>query len=689
MAVSMVKSCTQFSFLRQCLMDNVCYDPVTNRILQILCTSYIQRQCYHATPICLKSKVGKQKALFKTLYDTAKQDNINIEQSKKKSLPLIQVWENMTVTELATSANRNIDDVLDALHIAHRGAHYRKNNIITNKIIMYDVVKKLGCRAKTIARPNQNVTKEIKYVDIVKSTPPDESVLVKRHPVVTIMGHVDHGKTTLLDALRDTRVVDTEFGGITQHIGAFNVFLKSGQRVTFLDTPGHAAFTSMRFRGAHVTDIVVLVVAADDGVKEQTLQSIEMAKDANVPIIVAINKIDKPNADIKRTEKMLAEHGIVVETLGGDVQCINISALKKMNLEDLTEAIILQAELMNLKGDPSGSVEGVIIECTNSVGRGKLVTALIKRGTLKKGCLLVSGLVWAKVRAMFNDAGRPVLEAKPADAVQIIGWRELPNVGDEVLQVENEKTLNAVLKHRGSERDNKLAMEHKEAADKREETWLKGYKKLLAVKRSKGIYLPSVPVLDNHNKSQHKDDNSLPLLNVILKGDVVGSVEAILDIFDTYTEDNLCRLNIVHYGIGPVTETDIELAELFNAVIYRFNVNASPKLEEEAKRKGLSIRFFNVIYKLFDDIKNEINGKLPEIDVEEILGEANVQQNFQITEGKLASLRHLKEEVSSIKVNGECGLRLEDSTISFQHGDKIICFKLYKKTQNITWDPGF
>lgn len=562
--------------------------------------------------------------------------------------------------------------------------------------------------------------------DITKRPLPNESQLIKRHPIVTIMGHVDHGKTTLLDALRNTSIAKSEFGGITQCIGAFDVTLESGERVTFLDTPGHAAFISMRHRGAHITDIVVLVVAADDGVKEQTLQSIEMAKDAKVPIIVAINKIDKPNIDIIKVQYELAKHGIVIEELGGEIQCVKISALKGINLRELTEAIIVQAELMDLKGDLEGLVEGVIIDCSNHIGRGKLVTALIQRGTLKKGCLLVSGIASAKVRSMFNDSGNPILKAKPSEVVQILGWKELPDVGDEILEVENDKILQEVIKFRQKQRAEILAKEHKAAADQKLEKHLIEYKKMLKIKRLFGKDRKIMDMVREkiiEEKRKNKNKNLTPAVNIIVKGDVAGSVEALLDIFDTYTYDTICQLNIVHYGIGFITQSDIELANTFKAIIYGFNVNATKQIKDEANKKGVSLRFYNVVYKLIDNIKKEIYDILPEVDVEEILGEAKVLQNFDIKDknkkvnvagcrcvkgillksglyhvlrgneniysGKLISMRHLKEEVSSIETNYECGLRFEDPMISFQPGDTIICINIKRQKEKIEWDPGF
>ncbi|XP_076284203.1 mitochondrial translation initiation factor 2 isoform X2 [Lasioglossum baleicum] len=684
--------------------------------------TYIQHQCYHSTPGYYKQRMTKEEMKVTTMLKEGNLQEYVIKQPIRKRIPVVEVWKNITIKELANCANRNVKDIMNVLNMLGIARYTNPNSILVNSNLVCDILKRLGYKTKTIPRPGMKVEEEVKYKNIVRSPPADESVLVKRHPVVTIMGHVDHGKTTLLDSLRNTSVVDTEFGGITQHIGAFDVTLKTGERVTFLDTPGHAAFTAMRYRGAHATDIVVLVVAADDGVKEQTLQSIEMARDAKVPIIVAINKIDKPAADIKRTQQMLAEHGIVVEDLGGDVQSVNISALKGSNLQTLTEAIALQAEIMNLKGDPVGLVEAVAIECANHTGRGKLVTALIKRGTLKKGCLLVSGLAWAKVRNMFNETGRTVLEAKPSEAVQIIGWRELPPVGAEILEAQNEQELHSALNYRESMRNESMAKEHHDAANKKYEEHLLEYKRQLHLKWTLGRFHPKYKTLKTSTRVKKEEKKCLEV-NCIIKGDVAGSVEAILNIFDTYTEDNLCKLNVVHYGVGAVTESDVELAETFNAIIYRFNVNISRGIEDDATKKEVRIRNYNVIYKLVDDVKQEINNILPEVDVEEVLGKARVLQEFQINDkkkkvkvagcrctkgvleksemfhvirgnqiiytGRVVSMRHLKDEVLRIEESVECGLQLDDPTLIFQPGDTLVCFTLRKMPQTINWDPGF
>ncbi|XP_018403977.1 PREDICTED: translation initiation factor IF-2, mitochondrial isoform X2 [Cyphomyrmex costatus] len=690
--------------LRQPLCDIIKGDNVRRYNFHSLFFTCKQCQHYHTTPQCFKKSKTKKLNVFTQI-------------KLKKHLPVVNIWHQMTVLELAISAGRDINDVKDAISFSDLSGRYDKDTIVEDSNILYNAVRKLGAKFKVIPRPDSKIEKNTNDCNVVKRPPPDESVLIKRRPIVTIMGHVDHGKTTLLDTLRNTSVVKTEFGGITQHIGAFNVTLETGETITFLDTPGHAAFNIMRMRGAQITDIVVLVVAADDGVMEQTIESINMAKAANVPIIVAINKIDKPEADIVRTQNMLAQQGIQVEAMGGEIQSVNISALHGTNLDTLIETIALQAELVGLKGDPTGLVEAVVIECLTDRYRGKLATALIQRGTLRKGAYLVSGLTWAKVRAMFDHSGNPVTEAKLSDAVQIIGWKDLPTAGDEILEVENEKKVRMVVRYREAEKATQVAQEHGVAADKKHEEYLKEYKEHLTKRRALGRYTKlSIPI-----KNEKSDDK--PKLNVVIKGDVAGSVEAILDVFNTYGSDDMCQLSVVHYGVGPVSETDLQMADMFNAIIYPFNIGVTKTLQQEASEKNISIRPYNVIYKLIDDVKKEINTRLPPIDAEEMIGEANVLQEFEVTDkkkkvkvagcrctkgslkknamyrlmreqevlftGKLVSMRHMKNETETIKTDVECGLSFEDPTLSFKAGDTLICYQTYPKPQETDWDPGF
>lgn len=626
----------------------------------------------------------------------------------------------MTVQDIANVLKKDVDHVFKTLEFADKTSDtdYHKDTVIHNPQIIRDIVKISGYRFKIVPRPEDMVVEE-ENKDALPSPPAPPGALRPRPPVVCVMGHVDHGKTTLLDALRDTSVVDTEFGGITQHIGAFEVKLSSGEKVTFLDTPGHAAFTAMRSRGAHATDIVVLVVAADDGVMEQTLESIRMAREANVPILVAINKIDKPGVNIERTMSSLAQHGIVCEELGGDVQAIPVSALRRQNLETLVEALTLQAQLMELRADPGGYVEGVVIEALLDPRTGKQATVLVQRGTLRRGAVIVAGTGWAKVRVLQSPEGAPVAEAPPSAPVAVLGWRELPSAGDQVLEVASEKRANEVMKWRHNQRMREKQQTDMEVIMAKEAQHKQQYQAALARKRAMGRYKirPEGP----RQKMILKDDH--PALNILIKGDVDGSVEAILDILETYDDHNTVRLDLVHFGVGPVTPNDLEIAEVFKAVIYAFNVECPPPLAVEAKKKDIPIKKHNIIYRLVEDVKDEISTRIPTRQEEEIIGEANVLQQFMVSEGKkkvpvagcrctkgnlarsalyrvirgqqvvyegkLASMKHLKEEVKSIKTDTECGLRFEDASFEVQPGDTVVCYKMVDVTDKTGWDPGF
>lgn len=427
------------------------------------------------------------------------------------------------------------------------------------------------------------------------------------------MGHVDHGKTTLLDSLRHTSVAQSEAGGITQHIGAFTVELENGEKVTFLDTPGHAAFSAMRARGANITDIIVLVVAADDGVMEQTKEVVKLSKTYNVPVIVAINKIDKPDANPEKTKRELGHAGINLEGHGGDTQFVLISAKEGTNLQELAEAVSTQATLMSLKSDYTGPIEGVVVESSNDSKRGKLSTAIITRGTLRRGSVLVAGHAWAKVRALFDHAGHPLEKAEPGTPVEILGWRELPLAGDEILEVESEKRAHSVLHYRHLQAQHEKAEADLEVIRVKQNEHDEKYKAERDARRKIGRF--KVRRIGPRPK-EYIEDNSVPRVNVIVKADVHGSCEAILDVLDTYHDNDRVRLDIVHYGIGDVTESDLELAKLFNAVIYAFSVNSTNK----AIPKNVKIHQIDIIYRLVEHLKEEINAKLPMLDVEEVVG---------------------------------------------------------------------
>ncbi|MBN3309052.1 IF2M factor, partial [Amia calva] len=563
--------------------------------------------------------------------------------------------------------------------------------------------------------------------DAMKRPPGDPAVLVSRPPLVTIMGHVDHGKTTLLDSLRKSQVAAGEAGGITQHIGAFMVQLPSGEKITFLDTPGHAAFSAMRARGALVTDIVVLVVAADDGVMKQTVESIQHAKNAKVPIIVAVNKCDKHKSDPERVKRELLSHDVVCEEFGGDVQAVHISALKGDNLLALAEATVALAEFLELKADPTGLVEGTIIESRTDKGKGPVTTAIVQRGTLRRGCTLVAGKSWAKVRFLFDENGRAVNEAGPSAAVEVVGWKELPSAGDEILEVESEQRAREVVEWRQYMEEQEKQKQDMHVIETKQREHLESYKKdreslshLTWRQRKAAIYRANKHRMAFRPSEKTEDQElSLPL---IIKGDVDGSVEAILNILDSYDADEQCRLDLIHFGVGDISENDISLAETFSGTIYGFNVTANKSIQQIAAKKGIQLKLHKVIYKLIDDLKEELSSKLPGTVEESVIGEATVLAMFDVTvdkkkvhvagcrvqkglldrkmkfrlirgrdvlwEGSLTKLKHHKDDVQSVKTGMECGLSL-DQDIDFRPGDEIVCYKDLQKEQTIAWDPGF
>ncbi|XP_045537975.1 translation initiation factor IF-2, mitochondrial [Papilio machaon] len=688
----------------------------TKQIIDSKCSvntvDHLVRHISVSTIFCKKRKTAEEKAI-------ENHGRRVIRYSPKAGSEVVGIWRNMTVQDLANVLKKDIDHIYKALEFADKNSDtvYKRDTVIHNPQIVREVVKISGCRFKLVARPDE-LTEEEENKDAVPAPPSPESALRPRPPVVCVMGHVDHGKTTLLDALRDTAVVDQEFGGITQHIGAFEVKLKSGETVTFLDTPGHAAFSAMRARGACATDVVVLVVAADDGVMEQTVESIRMAREANVPILVAINKIDKPGVNIERTVNALAQHGVVCEELGGEVQAVRLSALRRLHLDTLVEALTLQAHLMDLKADPGGYVEGVVLESQVDPRLGKQATVLVQRGTLRKGCVLVAGAGWAKVRMLQCGEGSVVQEAGPARPVSVLGWRELPAAGDMVLEVSSEKRANEVMRWRHSQRMKEKQEEDLEVISAKEAEHRAQYKARLAHKRALGR-LRLRP--DGPRQKQIQEDTH-PTLSVIVKGDVDGSVEAILDILETYDEHDRVRLDLVHYGVGHVTPNDIEIAKAFNAVIYAFNVECPTTVAAEARRCAVTVISHNVIYRLVDDIKQQISSRIPKRQEEEIIGEASVLQQFVVSEGKrrvpvagcrcvrgtlarhalyriirngqvlyegkLASMKHLKEEVTTIKRDMECGLRF-DTEFEVEAGDTVTCYKMVDVDDHTDWDPGF
>jgi translation initiation factor IF-2 len=531
--------------------------------------------------------------------------------------------------------------------------------------------------AELIAEEFGHTVRRVAETDIedgIFDLPDDETELFSRPPVVTIMGHVDHGKTSLLDSIRDAHVVDGEAGGITQHIGAYQVE-KNGQKITFIDTPGHAAFTAMRARGAQATDIAILVVAADDGVMPQTIESINHAKAANVPIIVAINKMDKPDVDPSRVRNELLQHEVFVESMGGEVLDVEISALKGTNLDKLLEVILLQAELLELKANPDRPAEGIVVEAELDKGRGPVATVLVKRGTLRIGDIIIGGKEWGRVRALFDDQGRKLAEAGPSTPVEVLGFNNTPAAGDRVGVVDSEARAREISENRYRlDRD-------KTAAN------LAG---------SRGSLEQMMSQLQA---------NELSEAAVVIKGDVQGSVEAIGGALDKMATIEVAA-RIVHSGVGGVTESDVALAAASNAPILAFNVRANKQARDAAEAEGIEIRYYSIIYDLVDDIKAVLSGMLAPERRETFLGYAEVldvfnvskigkvagciitegkvergigvrllRDNVVIHEGMLSTLKRFKDEVSEVTSGQECGMAFENYQ-DMRKGDMIECFRV-------------
>lgn len=502
---------------------------------------------------------------------------------------------------------------------------------------------------------------------------PDE--LLPRPPVVTVMGHVDHGKTSLLDALRSTNVASGEAGGITQHIGAYQVTLQNGQKVTFIDTPGHAAFTAMRARGAKITDVVILVVAANDGVMPQTIEAIAHAKAAGVPIVVAINKIDVVGANPEKVKMDLLNHEVVVESLGGETLCVEVSAKKKLNLDKLVEAVLLQAEVLDLKANPNHTAQGVVVESKMEKGRGPVATVLISRGTLKVGDVFVVGQEWGRVRSLLDDKGQRLQMALPAQPVEVVGLQGVPSAGDDLFVVDNEAKAREVSGYRQRKAREALSIKRVGSGSTMEQMFAQ-------IKAGETKEFP-----------------------VIIKGDVQGSVEALQGTLAKIANDEV-RIHVIHAGVGSINESDVTLARASNATIIGFNVRANPQARENAKRDGVDIRYYSIIYDVADDMKKAVEGLLTPETKEKILGYAEVRQvihvskvgnvagcmvteglvkrgakvrllrdNVVIHEGELSQLKRFKDDVKEVKAGFDCGMSFANYD-DIKEGDVIECFEL-------------
>lgn len=576
----------------------------------------------------------------------------------------VVIPETITVQELSNRmAERGVDVIKALMKMGVMGNITQVIDADTAELI----VAEFGHKVKRVSEAD---------VEIGLKTEPDDAALLKRRaPVVTIMGHVDHGKTSLLDALRKTDVVSREAGGITQHIGAYRVTLQTGDSITFLDTPGHEAFSAMRSRGARVTDIVVLVVAADDGIMPQTIEAVHHAKAAEVPIIVAINKMDKPEANPDRVRSELLQHEVVVESMGGDVLAIEVSAKAGENLDKLEEAVLLQAEILDLKANPDRAAEGVVVEAKLEHSRGAVGTLLIQRGTLRVGDIFVAGSEWGRVRALINDKGQNVEAAGPSEPAEVLGLNGAPLAGDEFVVVDNEARAREIAEYR---RRREREME--------------------AAANTRGTLEQMLSEIASGAAKE---------LPVIVKGDVQGSVEAIVSSLEKLSSENEeVSVVVLHTAAGGINESDVTLAKASNALIIGFNVRANPQARELAKRERIDIRYYSVIYDVTNDVKAGLEGMLSPIRREKYLGNAEIREVFNISkvgkvagcmvtdglvrrgvgfrllrdsvvihEGKLSSLKRFKDEVKEVRDGNDCGM-VFDNYQDIQVGDVIECFEV-------------
>ena len=585
-------------------------------------------------------------------------------EAKEKLTREVTIPETITIAELA---NRMSERGVDVIKLMMKQGHMAKITDTIDADTAQLLAEELGHTVRRVA--------ESDVEEGLFDAADNAEALLPRPPVVTIMGHVDHGKTSLLDAIRATNVVSGEAGGITQHIGAYQVTSPLGGKITFIDTPGHAAFTAMRARGAKVTDLVILVVAADDGVMPQTIEAINHAKAAKVPMIVAINKIDKADAKPERVRSELLQYEVQVESLGGDVLDVEVSATKKLNLDKLLETIGLQAEVLDLKANPNRPAEGTVIEAKLDRGRGPVATVLIQRGTLRGGDIVVAGAEWGRVRALVSDSGTTITEAGPSLPVEVLGFTGTPDAGDRLAVVPNEARAREVTDYRARQKREKAAAR---------QTGMRGsLEQMMAQVKTTGR-------------------KEFPL---IIKGDVQGSVEAISGSLDKLGTDEV-GARIIHSGVGGVTESDVTLAESSGAAIIGFNVRAHKEARELAERNGIEIRYYNIIYDLVEDVKKAMSGLLTPERRETMLGNAQILEVFAVSkvgkiagcrvtdgkverganvrlirdnvvihEGKLSQLKRFKDDVREVPSGQECGMAFENYQ-DMRAGDVIECYRV-------------
>ncbi len=593
---------------------------------------------------------GRQRSMasMRRKQERARQKAMGESQEREKIVREVQVPEAIVVSELANRMAERVAEVVKSL--MKMGMMVTQNQSIDADTAEL-IIEEFGHKIVRVS--------DADVEDVINEVEDAEADLKPRPPVITIMGHVDHGKTSLLDAIRQANVVSGEAGGITQHIGAYQVTAPDGSLLSFLDTPGHAAFTSMRARGAQVTDIVVLVVAADDSVMPQTIEAINHAKAAKVPMIVAINKCDKPDAnpDIVRTE--LLQHEVIVEAMSGDVQDVEVSALAKTGLDQLLEAISLQAEILELKANPKRAAQGAVIEAQLDVGRGPVATVLVQKGTLKQGDIFVVGEQWGKVRALINDKGERVKEAGPSVPVEVLGLNGTPEAGDVLNVVDTEAQAREIADYRID-----LAKEKRAAAG-------------------------AATTLEQL-MARAKENENLTEMPILVKADVQGSAEAIVQAMEKIGNDEV-RVRVLHYGVGAITDTDVGLAEASGAPVIGFNVRANASARNSANQKGVEIRYYSIIYDLVDDVRSAASGLLSAEIRENFIGYAQIKEVFKVSgvgkvagcivtegvarrsagvrllrdnvvihEGTLKTLKRFKDEVKDVQSGQECGMAFEN-----------------------------
>ena len=586
------------------------------------------------------------------------------DEPKEKLVREVTIPETITIQELA---NRMAERAVDVIKLLMKQGHMAQINDVIDADTAQLLAEELGHTVKRVAESDV----EEGLFDVAD----DAALLAPRPAVVTVMGHVDHGKTSLLDAIRSTEVAAGEAGGITQHIGAYQVTAPSGNKITFIDTPGHAAFTAMRARGAKVTDLVVLVVAADDGVMPQTVEAINHAKAARVPMIVAINKIDRPDAKPERVRTELLQHEIQVETLGGEVLDVEVSATKKLNIDRLLETIGLQAEILDLKADPGRPAEGTVIEAKLDRGRGPVATVLVQRGTLRVGDIVVAGAEWGRVRALVSDTGAPADSAGPSTPAEVLGFSGTPEAGDRLAVVDSESRAREVTNYRARQKREKFAA------------------------RASGMRGSLEQMMSQLKTAGRKE---FPL---VIKADVQGSLEAITGALEKLgTSEVIARL--LHTSVGGITESDVTLAEASGAAIIGFNVRAHKEAREAAEQAGVEIRYYNIIYDLVDDVKKAMSGLLAPSIRETMLGNATILEIFKVSkvgniagcrvtdgtverganvrlirdnvvvhEGKLSQLKRFKDDAREVVAGQECGMAFENYQ-DMRVGDVIECYRV-------------